>query len=172
MALATKGLLVAVINGSLNIFADNFEDGKPLFLVTKTSDGGIAPRGKEIVSGGGAVMQNGFVAADFVDYPASGEATGFTIPAAVTAMKPASWEAKEDADGRTYFKKRVPTDTDTNGDGVVDTKDTQRSANFLTTTIDWFGKNPIAIVGGVILLYLLLKPKGKGKSKGLLSGIL
>jgi hypothetical protein len=171
MSVATKGQIVGVLNSSQTIYAESFEDGKALFLTAKY-DGGFVPKGKQLVAGSGFVFQNGFVVADFAAYPASADTDGFEIPATVAAAKPISWEAKEDSNGKTYFKKRLTTVDDTNGDGVIDSKDTARSANFLTPIIDWFGKNPIAIVGGVILLYLALKPKGKGKSKGFLANIL
>jgi hypothetical protein len=167
MATIALNQYVGSWNG-LQMYAKNFTTGGKLYIANEYN-GGIVPRGKEIVSDVGFTLASGLVVADFAAFPSSG-GTGVGIPTDL-ATNPIGWAKKIDSEGNGYFKKSEDSTSneDTNGDGIIDSNDSPRnSANVLTQAMDWIKANPFLAAGIAIGAYLLFfQPKGRGKKKKL-----
>lgn len=173
MALPILGAFVGSWNG-IQFYAKNFTIGGKLYIANEYN-GGLVPRGKELVSDAGFVLASGFVVADFALYSISG-GTGLGIPTDL-ATTPNGWAKIADPEGNFYFKKLdgVSNTNDLDGDGINDTTGleiVQRSASFTTQAMDWIKANPIYTAGILIGLYLLYTSSQGGKKRKKILGLI
>lgn len=111
--------------------------------------------------------------ADLTVLAESPDGNGFNNPTGFST--PNGWVAKPTADGSTTFIENVDeakqaAGGDADGDGIPDT---DRSApELFKDPIGWAKANPWWVVGGLVLVFILVrKPKGRGK-KSILAGLL
>lgn len=176
MALSNRKLIGTWKNVPGSIFqARTFDNGVTFYLCQIGSEfpDNFVVRGRALASNTTDFTLASGVTTDDIAQLVASDTAGLTSPSGFVV--PAGYVKKFGTDGTPYYVNSddlVGLAGDTNGDGVVDAKDTAaRSANIFTSVIDWAKANPMLAVGAVVAIYLfIIKPMmGGKKKKGLLA---